>query len=79
MPRLAPGARGVSRRGQEGGSVKVRRRTQGKREAGEREGGGSGLGTGLGFRVAMGVRPPVAVGAIRNSAFFDDEEGAKRR
>ena len=56
MPRLAPGARGVSGRGQEGGSVKVRRRTQGKREAGEREGGGSGLGTGLGFRVAMGVR-----------------------
>ena len=60
MPRLAPGARGVSGRGQEGGSVKVRRRTQGKREA--------------------SVWPwACAVGAIHNSAFFDDEEGEKRR
>ena len=81
MPQLPRGPAASVGEDRRGGSVKVRRRTQGKREAGEREGGGSGLGTGLGFRVAMGVRPPVAcaVGAIRNSAFFDDEEGAKRR
>lgn len=57
MPRLPRGPAASVGEGRRGGSVKVRRRTQGKRgrmvDWREREGGGGGLG----FRVAMVVRP----------------------